>query len=155
MKSHPTPLARHLGLPVADLDPRQVCDEDHVHALFEYAGPLDHVTATAADIDAYQPIGELLSAGARKTIESKLLAALLLAKRVSTALPDDGSITFTRGMATDRPVPGDSVVAAVNSSLSGLRFGPCGVRTDTFIRGYSKRKCRRRLDSYGQSVLRY
>jgi NAD(P)-dependent dehydrogenase (short-subunit alcohol dehydrogenase family) len=97
-----------------------VTEEDQVHALFERAGHLDHVVVTAADITAYQPIRNLVLAEARKTIESKLLAALLIAKHASTALPADGSITFTGGIATDRPMPGGSVVAAVNSSLSGL-----------------------------------
>jgi NAD(P)-dependent dehydrogenase (short-subunit alcohol dehydrogenase family) len=97
-----------------------VTDEKQVHALFAQADRLDHVVVTAADVAAYQPIRELVLADARRTIESKLLAALLIAKHASAALRADGSITFTGGIATDRPMPGGGVVAAVNSSLSGL-----------------------------------
>jgi NAD(P)-dependent dehydrogenase (short-subunit alcohol dehydrogenase family) len=96
-----------------------ITDEAQVRSMFEQAGPLSHVVVTAADITGYQPIRELVLADARATIESKLLAALLIAKHLPTAMPE-GSLTFTGGIATDRPMPGGAVVAAVNSSLSGL-----------------------------------
>jgi NAD(P)-dependent dehydrogenase (short-subunit alcohol dehydrogenase family) len=100
-----------------------VTDEDQVSALFASAGALDHVIVTAADISAYQPVRDLNLAAARATIESKLIAALLVAKHAAPVLPDNGSITFTGGIATDRPAPGGTVVAAVNSAMSGLARG--------------------------------
>lgn len=100
-----------------------VTDEDQVSALFEHAAPLDHVILTAADIVAYQPVRELDLTAARRTIESKLIAGLLVAKHAAASLRSGGSITFTGGIATDRPTPGGSVVAAVNSALSGLARG--------------------------------
>ena len=75
---------------------------------------------TAAEIVAYQPVRQLDLAAARATIESKLIAALLIAKHAAPILPQSGSITFTGGIATDRPAPGGTVVPAVNSALSGL-----------------------------------
>jgi NAD(P)-dependent dehydrogenase (short-subunit alcohol dehydrogenase family) len=97
-----------------------VTDEDQVSALFASCGELDHVVLTAADIVAYQPLRELDLDAARRTIDSKLIAALLVAKHAAATLRPGGSITFTGGIATDRPAPGGSVVAAVNSGLSGL-----------------------------------
>jgi NAD(P)-dependent dehydrogenase (short-subunit alcohol dehydrogenase family) len=97
-----------------------VTDEGQVTSLFEAAARLDHVIVTAADIVAYQPIRALVLSDAVSTIQSKLIAALLIAKHAPAALTAGGSITFTGGIAADRPIPGGSVVAAVNSSLNGL-----------------------------------
>jgi NAD(P)-dependent dehydrogenase (short-subunit alcohol dehydrogenase family) len=100
-----------------------VTREDQVRALFESSDPLDHVVLTAADIVAYQPVRELDLTAARATIDSKLIAGLLVAKHAAPVLPPNGSITFTGGIATDRPAPGGAVVATVNSALSGLARG--------------------------------
>jgi NAD(P)-dependent dehydrogenase (short-subunit alcohol dehydrogenase family) len=55
---------------------------------------------------------------ARRTIDSKLVAAFVLAKHVR--IGPRGSITFTAGLAKDRPRPTGSVVAAVNGALVSL-----------------------------------
>lgn len=113
-----------LGEPCPVITARaDITEEDQVRALFAKCAPVDHVVLTAADIVAYQPVRELDLPAARGTIDSKLIAGLLVAKHAATVLPPTGSITFTGGIATERPVPGGSVVAAVNSALTGLARG--------------------------------
>jgi NAD(P)-dependent dehydrogenase (short-subunit alcohol dehydrogenase family) len=97
-----------------------ISDEDQVGRLFDETGLLDHVVVTAADIAGYQPLRELDLAAARRVIDSKLVGALLVARYAAPRLRPGGSITLTGGIAAERPVPGGSVVAAVNSALIGL-----------------------------------
>jgi len=56
----------------------------------------------------------------RRTIDSKLVGAVLTTKYAAPHLRSGGSITFTGGIAADRPAAGGSIVAAVNSALVGL-----------------------------------
>lgn len=96
--------------------------EADVAALFENVPALDHVVVTAASL-AYQPIVSFDIAAAQRAIESKLLGALLVAKHAGPRLRAGGSITFTTGVAVQRPMPGGSMVGAVNGAI------------DAFIRG--------------------
>ncbi len=97
-----------------------VTDEDQVRRFFDDTGMLDHIIVTAADVAGYRLIDSMEIADARRLIDSKLIAALLIAKHAPTHLREGASITFTGGIATERPAPGGSVVAAVNSALTGL-----------------------------------
>jgi NAD(P)-dependent dehydrogenase (short-subunit alcohol dehydrogenase family) len=97
--------------------------EDDVSDLFTRHTPVDHVVVTAADIASYQKIRDMDLAVARQTIDSKLIAAVLVAKHAAAVLPATGSITLTGGIAADRPAPGGTLVAAINSGLIGLARG--------------------------------
>jgi NAD(P)-dependent dehydrogenase (short-subunit alcohol dehydrogenase family) len=103
--------------------PADLTIEDDVRRLFEPAAgaaegrPIDHVVITAADL-RYRPIHELDLRDARTTIDSKLVAALHVAKHAR--LPVGGSLTLTTGVAADRPSPGGALVAAVNGALNAL-----------------------------------
>lgn len=94
-----------------------VTQEPQVRRLFDELPPAHHVVVTAVQAH-YQPIRELDLAGARRTIESKLVAALHVAKHAP--LDPGGSLLFTAGVAADRPGPGGSVIAAVNGALVAL-----------------------------------
>lgn len=93
-----------------------VTREDEVRRVLE-ARTVDHVVVTAAQIH-YQPIRRLDVSSARLAIESKLLAALLVAKHARIA--PSGSLTFTAGINTLRPMPGVAAVAAANGGLEAL-----------------------------------
>jgi NAD(P)-dependent dehydrogenase (short-subunit alcohol dehydrogenase family) len=98
-----------------------VTREADVERLFAETGELDHLVVTAADIaGAYRLISELDVAAARGLVDSKLIAALLLAKHGAPLLAEGGSITFTSGIAAYRPAPKGVMVAAVNAALAGL-----------------------------------
>jgi NAD(P)-dependent dehydrogenase (short-subunit alcohol dehydrogenase family) len=66
----------------------------------------------------YQPIRQLDLAGARRTIDSKLMAALHVAKHAR--IEPGGSIVFTTGIAAVRPGPSGAVVTAVNGAVNAL-----------------------------------
>lgn len=87
-----------------------VTQEDDVRRLFETVGRFDHLVVTAADL-AYQTIRELNLDAVRRTIDSKLVAALLLAKHAVAHIDPHGSITFTAGIAAERPLPNGVVNA--------------------------------------------
>lgn len=97
-----------------------IANEDQVGDLPRETGQVDHVVVTAADIAGYQPIGALDLDAAKRVIESKLIGPLLIAKHARTAISENGSLTFTGGIASERPAPGGSVVAAVNGGLIAL-----------------------------------
>lgn len=94
-------------------------DERSVQHLFGVIGPFDHLVVTAV-VGAYAPIRQLSLDDARRLIESKLVAALALAKHGAAHVRPGGSMTFTSGIAKDRPMPGGAVVAAVNGGLGAL-----------------------------------
>jgi NAD(P)-dependent dehydrogenase (short-subunit alcohol dehydrogenase family) len=97
-----------------------VTDERQVQELFSRIEPFDHLVATAAQGYSLQPINSLEVEAVRPFIESKLIGALLLAKHAPAHMREGGSITYTGGIAADKPAPGGSVVAAVNASFVGL-----------------------------------
>ncbi|PTL78313.1 SDR family oxidoreductase [Vitiosangium sp. GDMCC 1.1324] len=94
-----------------------VTDEAQVRRLFEEHPPAHHVVLTAVH-GHYQPIRQMELSEARLTIDSKLVAALHVAKHAR--LEPNGSLVFTTGIAADRPGPGGSVIAAVNGALVSL-----------------------------------
>jgi NAD(P)-dependent dehydrogenase (short-subunit alcohol dehydrogenase family) len=96
--------------------------EPDVVRLFEQLPSVDHVVVTAAQL-TYQPIRELDPDAARRALDSKILGAMLIAKHAPARLPGGGSITFTTGVASERPLPRGSMVAAVNGALNSFVRG--------------------------------
>lgn len=117
-----------------------VTNEDEVRRLFETAGNFDHLFVSAASNLAYQPIRDFDLEAARKTIDAKLVAALLLAKYAARQISEHGSITFTAGIAAERPMPTAALVAAVNGGLFSfayaLAMGLAPVRVNTLSPGW-------------------
>jgi NAD(P)-dependent dehydrogenase (short-subunit alcohol dehydrogenase family) len=96
-----------------------VAREEEVATLMERVGTFDHLVVTAI-APGYAPIASIDVAVARSVLDSKLLAAILLAKHAHGRLRPGGSITLTSGIAKDRPMAGGAVVAAVNGALGAL-----------------------------------
>ncbi len=96
-----------------------VTREEEVARLFSEVGRFDHLVVTAVSA-AYAPIASFALDDARTLIESKLVGAIALAKHAQARLAEDGSITFTSGIAKDRPSRRGAVVAAVNGALGAL-----------------------------------
>ena len=97
--------------------------EDEVRQMFQSAGAVDHIVCTAADVSGvYVLLPEMDMAIARRVIDSKVVAPLLLAKHGAPRLLPGGSITFTSGIAAYRPAAKGSVVAAVNGALELLVY---------------------------------
>ncbi|HET8842123.1 MAG TPA: SDR family oxidoreductase [Ktedonobacteraceae bacterium] len=100
-----------------------VTREEEVSSLFESTGSFDHLFVSAASNLTYQPLRELDLEAARKTIDAKLIAALLLAKYAARQIKEHGSMTFTAGIAAERPLPTGYLVGAVNGALFSLAYG--------------------------------
>lgn len=97
--------------------------EDDVERLFKTVGPLHHIVSTAADVGGvYVPLPEMNISTAKRVIDSKVLAPLLLAKHGAPHLEPSGSITFTSGIAAYRPAAKGSVVAAINGAIESLVY---------------------------------
>lgn len=97
-----------------------VCDvgeEDQIAELFRAEAPFHHVVVTAVE-GYYRPIRELDVTRARRTLETKLVAALSIAKHAR--FEKGGSLTLTAGIAALRPGPGAAVIAAANGGIEAL-----------------------------------
>lgn len=117
-----------------------VTSEEDVRRLFEAIGGFDHLFVSAASNLAYQPIRDFDLEAARKTIDAKLVAALLLSKYAARQINEHGSITFTSGIAAERPMPTSALVAAINGGLFSftyaLAIGLAPVRVNTISPGW-------------------
>lgn len=97
--------------------------EVDVERLFRSVGSLHHIVSTAADVGGvYVPLPEMNISTARRVIDSKVVAPLLLAKHGAPRLKAGGSITFTSGIAAYRPAPKASVVAAINGAIESIVY---------------------------------
>lgn len=99
-----------------------VSQEADVARLFEEVPDVEHVVVTAAEL-AYQPIRGFDTGAARRAVDSKLLAALLVAKHAAQRLRAGGSVTFTSGVASERPLARGAWVAALNGALNSFVRG--------------------------------
>jgi len=98
-----------------------ITDEAQVARMFAELDAVDHIVATAADIEgAYRLLPDIELAAARRVMESKVYGPLLLAKYGAPKLKANGSITYTSGIAAYRPSARGSVVASANAALEGL-----------------------------------
>ena len=98
-----------------------VTSEEDVERLFEETGSFDHLVSTVADL-AYQSVREFDIEAARRSVDSKLISSLLLAKHGCNHAASGGSLTFVSGIAAYRPMPRGAMVAAVNGALASLAY---------------------------------
>jgi NAD(P)-dependent dehydrogenase (short-subunit alcohol dehydrogenase family) len=96
-----------------------VTNETDVRQLFAQVGTFDHLVSTVADL-AYQPIREFDLDAMHRSVNSKLISSLLLAKHGGDRARPGGSLTFTSGIAAYRPMPRGALVAALNGALASL-----------------------------------
>ena len=94
--------------------------EDDVQRLFDV--PVHHVVLTAVDA-RYTPVRDGNVADWRRTLDSKIVAALLIAKHAR--FEPGGSLLVTGGVAAHRPAPGGAVVAAANGAVEALTRALC------------------------------
>ena len=96
-----------------------VMDEGSVKAFFEKAGALDHLTTPGSEAAMGQFL-ELDTKTARVSFDSKFWGQYYAAKYGAPKIRATGSITFFAGIWSQRPVPGGSVITAINSAIEGL-----------------------------------
>ncbi len=96
-----------------------ITDEDSIKALFEKVGDFRHLTTPGSEA----PMGaflELDTKSARAGFDSKFWGQYHAARHGARRMRPGGSITFFAGLWSQRPVPGSSVVTAINSAIEGL-----------------------------------
>ena len=99
-----------------------VTDDASVQAAFDRAGELDHLVCTAAS--GFPP--GLLRGPAqdvRAMVESKVWGQYRCARAAVPRLRPGGSITFTTGIRSRRPVAGTGAFALANSAVEGMARG--------------------------------
>lgn len=96
-----------------------IANEASLQDLFKKHPALNHIVVTAVDA-SYQPVTEFSLENLQRVINSKLIGAILVAKHGAKTLRAEGSMTFTSGIAADRPAPRGSAIAAVNGGLNSL-----------------------------------
>jgi NAD(P)-dependent dehydrogenase (short-subunit alcohol dehydrogenase family) len=94
-------------------------DQTQVAHLFGRIGELDHLVVTAADLP-YGPIQELTESDLMRAVRSKFLGLVFVAQQAASRIRPSGSITFTSGIASRRPMRGGATAAAINGAVEGL-----------------------------------
>ena len=98
-----------------------ITNEADVVRLYEEASSFDHLVSSVQDL-AFQPVREFDLTAARRSVDSKLMSALLLAKHGCDRARLDGSLTFLSGIDAYRPMPRGAIVAAINGALASLAY---------------------------------
>src|SRR5512143_449316 len=96
-----------------------VMDEASVKAFFDKVGEFDHLT-TPGNEATMGPFLDLDTAKARAAFDSKFWGQYYAARYGAPRIRAGGSITFFAGIWSQKPVPGGSVVTAINSAIEGL-----------------------------------
>jgi len=117
---HPERIAAEF--PQAAMLTVDVTDDASVEAAFEQAGELDHLVCTAAS--GFPP--GLLRGPAedvRAMVESKVWGQYRCARAAAPRIRQGGSMTFTTGIRSRRPVAGTGAFALANSAVEGMARG--------------------------------
>jgi NAD(P)-dependent dehydrogenase (short-subunit alcohol dehydrogenase family) len=96
-----------------------VADEGSVKNFFGKVGEFDHLT-TPGNEAAMGPFLEMDTKTARSAFDSKFWGQYYAARYGAARMRGGGSITFFAGIWSQRPVPGSSVISAINSAIEGL-----------------------------------
>lgn len=96
-----------------------VTDEISVKTFFDKVGEFNHLTTPGSEA-AMGPFLELDTKAARAAFDSKFWGQYYAAKYGAPRMRPEGSITFFAGVWSQRPVPGSSVITAINSAIEGL-----------------------------------
>ncbi|KAK1985395.1 short chain dehydrogenase [Colletotrichum cereale] len=96
--------------------------EANLVAVFEQAGPVDHVIFTAADALSLMMLQDLTPDKILAACQMRLVAPLMVAKVAARYLPksNGSSFTITSGSAAHKSSPGWSVVSYFAAGLQGM-----------------------------------
>lgn len=111
--------AKELGETRVEAIACDIGDQAEVAQLFGAIGELDHLVVTAADLP-YGPIRELTESDLMRAVRSKFLGLVFAAQQAASRIRSGGSILFTSGIASQRPMRGGATAAAINGAVEGL-----------------------------------
>jgi len=113
-------------------------DEVGMRSFFDEFAQIDHVYVTAAAL-LYGPKLEPDSSALRAAMDTRFWGCFYSAKYAVPKMPPDGSITFTTGTATRKPMPSGSVVTAscgaVEAFARGLAVDLAPIRVNVIAPG--------------------
>jgi NAD(P)-dependent dehydrogenase (short-subunit alcohol dehydrogenase family) len=95
-------------------------DEQAVERFFSTCGAFDHLVYTAGDTLQLAPLADTSLSTARSAFDLRYWGALTVAKYGARCLRPGGSITFTTGIAAQRPRAGWTLVASVCGAVEAL-----------------------------------
>ncbi len=93
-----------------------------VEALFQTTGKVDAVVCAAGEA-VWKPLRELTDADFAKSLGSKLMGQVNLARLALPHLNTGGSITLTAGTYAREPEANSALLALVNAALEGFVIG--------------------------------
>lgn len=135
-----------------------ITDEGSVAALFERAGPLDHLVVTAAPAPgSWKPFLDDTVAGAAAYLHAKVLGSWAAARYATPTLRPGGSITFVTGGLVARPKAGAAIVAAAFAAVEtmaralAIELGP--LRVNVIRPGYTDSEMWSFLDPQARDEL--
>lgn len=113
-RSHEVVRAARRGPVRADLE-----DAASIEALFSTVPDVDAVVCCAGSA-AFAPLDKLGDADFERSLRSKLMGQVNLARVALRHVNDGGSITLTSGVLALEPMPGSSAISLVNAGLEGF-----------------------------------
>lgn len=108
-----------LGDTRVEIFPCDIGNNGQVEALFQKIDSLNHLVVTAADLP-YGDFQTLTENDLMRAVRSKFLGLVFAAQQAASRLRPGGSISFTSGIATQRPMKGGATAAAINGAVEGL-----------------------------------
>lgn len=113
-------------------------NEVAMRAFFDGFKQIDHVYVTAAALLFGNKL-EADSSALRDAMDTRFWGCFYTAKYASPKMPPDGSITFTTGTATHKPIPSGNVVTAscgaVEAFARGLAIDLAPIRVNAIAPG--------------------
>ena len=100
-------------------------DETRIGAFFRDLGAFDHMAITAGDWDIpiFVPLSDIEIDAAKDAFEVRLWGALAAAKHAMKVISPNGSMVFTGGMLTYRPVKGGPLATVGGAAVEALARG--------------------------------
>lgn len=96
-----------------------VTDDESIAALAERLGPIDHLVTTAS-ARARGRLGELDRDALRRSLDTKVIGPIMLAKHFAPTLAAAGSFTLFSGVAAFKPAAGYLGVAVTNGAADAV-----------------------------------
>lgn len=148
---------RRLG-PAAQGFTADLASEREIADLFNRIGAFDHLAFTAGEPLLLQPLAAMDLATAHRFLETRFWGAITAAKHAAPVLAPGGSITFTSGIASDRPpgagwALGASICAAMQGLTRALALELAPLRVNLVSPGFVRTPLWRDIETEAREAL--
>jgi NAD(P)-dependent dehydrogenase (short-subunit alcohol dehydrogenase family) len=94
-------------------------DPAAIRAFFKAISGIDALVSCTGNA-VFKPLAQLTDADFERSLHSKLMGQVGLARAALEHVADHGSVTLTSGMLAQRPMRGSAAVSMVNAGLEGF-----------------------------------